>query len=228
MSGPRVIFDHVGLDLGGVEILRDVSFSVEPGEVHAIVGPNGGGKTSLMRCLLGQMPHRGEIRVEGERPRPFGYAPQFLEFDRTLPLTVGDMIAVTNQRRPTFFGAAKRARAVAQVALDRIGLKGLWNRRLGSLSGGERQRVLLAQALVPIPKLLILDEATSNMDRESARRAEGIVREIAAAGTTVIWVNHDWAQVRRVATRVTGINRTVIFEGKPRDVLPDLPMEAAA
>jgi len=141
---------------------------------------------------------------------------------------VGDMIAVTNQRRPTFFGAAKRARAVAQVALDRIGLKGLWNRRLGSLSGGERQRVLLAQALVPIPKLLILDEATSNMDRESARRAEGIVREIAAAGTTVIWVNHDWAQVRRVATRVTGINRTVIFEGKPRDVLPDLPMEAAA
>jgi len=227
VTGPRIVFDAVSLVLGGQEVLKSVSFSVAPGEIHAVVGPNGGGKTSLIRALLGQMPHRGIIRVEGEATRPIGYAPQFLEFDRTLPLTVGDVLAVMRQRRPGFLGTAAHVMREGRAALERMEIAHKWEARFGGLSGGERQRVLVAQALMPPPRLLVLDEATSNMDEAGSRLTETLVTELSAHGTTVLWINHDWAQVRRVAHTVTGINRTVTFSGPPADVLPPLSGEAA-
>jgi len=227
VTGPRVTFEDVSLVLGGYEVLDSVSFSVAPGEIHAVVGPNGGGKTSLIRALLGQMPHKGTIRIEGEETRPIGYAPQFLEFDRTLPLTVADVMAVMRQRRPAFFGTAGHVRRDGLAALEKMQIAYKWEARFGGLSGGERQRVLVAQALLPAPRLLVLDEATSNMDEAGSRLTETLVKDLSAQGTTVLWINHDWAQVRRVADTVTGINRTVTFSGRPADVLPALPNEAA-
>jgi zinc transport system ATP-binding protein len=222
MQGPTIVLSEVGLELGGNQILESISCRFDAGKVHAIIGPNGGGKTSLMLAILGQMPHNGSIVLEGGREGAIGYAPQSLEFDRTLPLTVGDIMAVMNQRRPAFLGRVG-GRADWQRALEAVGLGAMRDRRFGALSGGERQRVLLAQAITPRPRLLILDEPTSNMDGEAMNRTEGIVENLRQQGTTVLWVNHDWDQVRRVADTVTMINLRLQGQGEPAHILPAMP-----
>ena len=115
MRGPAVVFDRVSLQLGGTQILEDVSFRVEAGALHCLVGPNGGGKTSLVRALLGQMPHTGSIRLEGDVTGPLGYVPQLPDFDRNLPMTVNVVMALMSQRKPAFLGAARSSRALAST-----------------------------------------------------------------------------------------------------------------
>src|ERR1700754_197666 len=117
--GPAIVFDNVGLQLGGTPILEGVSFRIEAGALHCIVGPNGGGKTSLIRSLLGQMPHTGTIRREGTGVT--GYVPQAIDFDRHVPMTVSDVMALISQRRPAFLGTSKHHRASIEAALERMG-----------------------------------------------------------------------------------------------------------
>jgi ABC-type Mn/Zn transport systems, ATPase component len=219
MTGPAVVFDHVGLTLGRTSILEQVSFRVASGTIHAVVGPNGGGKSSLIRTLLGQVPHKGTVRLDwpGEGPGVVAYVPQALDFDRGLPMTVEDFLAVLCQRRPAFLGPA-RGMGYAQ-ALARVGMADKGRRRFGALSGGERQRVLLAQALIPAPDLVILDEPMTALDEAGAAIFETLLAELKAAGTTVLWVEHDLAEVRRLAGRVTGLNRRVLFDGPPAEML---------
>lgn len=216
MLGPAVIFEKVSLELGGTRILDEVSFRIEPGALHCVVGPNGGGKTSLIHALLGQMPHVGAIRLDGPA-RPLGYVPQTLDFDRNVPMTVRDVLALLTQRRPAFLGTSRRQRAAIETALRRAGVSEKASRPFGGLSGGERQRVLFAQALEPAPRLLILDEPTANIDEPGARMVEEVVQQLHAEGVTILWINHDSEQVRRLATAVTGINRRVLFHGVPND-----------
>ncbi|MFA9393654.1 MAG: metal ABC transporter ATP-binding protein [Halodesulfovibrio sp.] len=210
-------FQNVGLELGGTTILKDVTFGVASQTIHCLIGPNGGGKTSLLRSLLGQMSHTGTIRINGACN--VGYVPQFLEMDKTLPITVLDFIAVSCQRRPAFMGISKGWRSKAFEALELVGLQDKANRKIGSLSGGEKQRVLFAQALLPMPNLLILDEPMASMDEAGIRAFENIVCDLCTSGVTVFWVHHDISQVKRVAQNVTCLNRSVLFDGAVEDVL---------
>jgi zinc transport system ATP-binding protein len=219
VNGPTLRFSGVSLSLGGTTILDDVSFQVQPGTIHCLIGPNGGGKSSLMRSVLGEMPIRGEIAIEWRNRRTIGYVPQSLEFDRLLPVSVSDFMALICQRRPAFLGLSRRHRQAVGAALERVGLAGKERRRLGDLSGGERQRLLLAQSLIPTPSLLLLDEPASAMDEAGERLLESTVQELADSGTTVLWIAHDFSQVRRLADRVTCLNRTVRFDGPPEEVL---------
>ena len=238
MQGPSIEFERVNLTLGATTILEDVSFKVRAGTIHCIVGANGGGKTSLVRSLLGQMPHSGSIKVEWRESRVIGYVPQTLDFDKSLPITVGDFMAMATQRRPVFLGVSRARRAVIDATLDKLGLPGKRKTRLGSLSGGERQRVLLAQALIPEPALLVLDEPTTGLDVAGRQILERTIVEFSKAGGTVIWINHDIAQVGAVADALTYIDRKVLLDGAPRDALASgvaahlfptlaLPMRAA-
>jgi zinc transport system ATP-binding protein len=226
MRGPGIRFADVSLSLGGTAILEGVSFEIQPGEIHCIIGPNGGGKTSLVRSLLGEMPVSGEITIVWhDASTTIGYVPQALELDRTVPVTVNDFMALIRQRRPAFFGLAKRYRDEVAAALERVGLAGKGTRKLGDLSGGERQRVLLAQALLPQPALLILDEPLTAMDEAGQRLFEDILLAVADEGVTIIWIAHDLPQVRRMADRVTCLNRTVRFHGPPEEVLTPARVE---
>ncbi len=219
MKGPTIEFDRVNLTLGATPILEDVTFTVRAGTIHCIVGANGGGKTSLVRSLLGQMPHSGRIGIQWGDNRIIGYVPQTLDFDKSLPITVGDFLAMATQRRPVFLGVSKARRAEIDRTLERLGLNGKRKAKLGSLSGGERQRVLLAQALIPEPALLVLDEPTTGLDMAGKQILQRTIVEFARAGGTVVWINHDIAQVGEIADALTYIDRKVLLDGAPRDVL---------
>ena len=111
MQGPAIEFERVNLTLGATSILEDVSFKIRAGTIHCIVGANGGGKTSLVRSLLGQMPHTGRISIGWHDNRVIGYVPQSLDFDKSLPITVSDFMAMATQRRPVFLGVSRARRA---------------------------------------------------------------------------------------------------------------------
>jgi zinc transport system ATP-binding protein len=219
MQGPDIEFERVNLTLGATSILEEVSFKVRAGTIHCIVGANGGGKTSLVRSLLGQMPHSGRIAIQWREGRVIGYVPQSLDFDKSLPITVRDFMAMATQRRPVFLGVSRARRAEIERTLERLGLAGKLDAKLGSLSGGERQRVLLAQALIPEPALLVLDEPTTGLDLAGKGILERTIIEFVKAGGTVIWINHDIAQVSEIADAMTYIDRKVLLDGAPQDVL---------
>jgi zinc transport system ATP-binding protein len=220
VSGPSISLAGVGLTLGRTEILRDVNLEVGAGTVHAIAGPNGGGKSSLVRALLGQAPHSGEIRIDW--PGAVGvtaYVPQAIEFDRGLPMTVRDTLAAMTARRPAFLRSSQRDGEAILAALARVGLAEKADRLIGALSGGERQRALMAQALIPEPDLLVLDEPMAALDEAGVASFETLIAELRERRVTVLWIEHDLAAVRRLADRVTGLNRTILFDGAPETEL---------
>ncbi|MEK2607848.1 metal ABC transporter ATP-binding protein [Pseudomonas shirazensis] len=218
--GPRIEFASIDLTLGRTSILEQVSFSVAAGSVHAIVGPNGGGKSSLIKTLLGQMPHQGQLTLHwpGEQ-EVIGYVPQALEFDRGLPMTVDDFMASMCQRRPAFLGLSRRVQPAIDAALARVGMLDKRKRRMGALSGGERQRVLLAQGLIPEPQLLVLDEPMSALDEAGIQVFEQLLHRWRQSGITVLWIEHDLEAVLRLADRVTGLSRKVLFDAPPAQAL---------
>lgn len=220
ISGPAIEFSGVSLSLGRTDILRNIELTVNAGEVHALVGPNGGGKSSLIKTLLGQMPHQGELRLHWPAaPGVIGYVPQALEFDRGLPLSVEDFMAAMCQRRPAFMGISRRYSAAIDDALKLVGMHDKRKRRMGALSGGERQRVLLAQGLIPAPQLLVLDEPMSALDEAGIQVFERLLGHWRAAGVTVLWIEHDLAAVGRLADQVTGLNRQILFSSSPKQAL---------
>ena len=200
-------------------LLDDVSFRVRRGSIHVIVGPNGAGKSTLLAAILGQIPFDGRIAMNWTGAGTIGYVPQSFAVDPTLPVTVADFLALTRQRRPVCLGLTRAARIAIARLLDRVGLHGLERRPLAVLSGGELRRVLLAHALDPEPELLLLDEPTAGLDESAVQILDEILLASKRTGhTTVLMVSHDLEQVRRVADRVTVLDRRVVVEGSA-DVL---------
>lgn len=230
LQGPAVRFESVGLCYGAARIIEGVDLNVAPGSIHAIVGPNGGGKSSLLRCLMGEAPFTGRIAQDWPAaPGRIGYVPQAVEFDRNLPMTVGDFLTCFMVNRPAFLRPRAGTRARIAALLDRVGLAGKARRRMGDLSGGERQRVLLAQALDDgngrEPDLLVLDEPMAALDAAGAAVFQTILTGLRDRGATLIWVEHDLGAVRRLADRVSAIDGRVLFQGPPqRELTPDRVM----
>ena len=187
-------------------LLSNISFSVKRGALHALVGPNGAGKTTLLTAILGLTPFSGRIVAHWEGSGRVAYVPQQFHVDRTLPVTAADFLALTRQKRPVCFGIAPPARKRIALLLDRVGLKGFESRLLSVLSGGELRRVLLANALDPLPELLILDEPAGGLDEAAARWLDATLSSVKGE-ITVLMVSHDSEQVRRIADDVTVLER---------------------
>jgi zinc transport system ATP-binding protein len=206
---------------GREAILTDVSFDVARGSIHVVVGPNGAGKSTLLMATLGQTQFTGRITASWQRGGTVGYVPQSFAVDRTLPVTVADFLALTRQRRPICLGIGPAMRARTLELLRGVGLPDFSDRPLSVLSGGELRRVLLAHALDPLPELLILDEPAAGLDAASGQWLEEMLVSICARdGVTVLMVSHDHAQARRIADRVTLLDRAVIADGSPNEALP--------
>ena len=219
MQGPSISFNNVSLNLNNTQILDKVTFDIAAGSIHCIIGANGGGKTSLVRSMLKQMPHTGDITINWQSNRHVGYVPQSLEFDKTLPVTVLDFMTIACQRRPAFLGLNKKVRSEIEHVLEQFGLANKVKHKLGSLSGGERQRTLFAQAFIPKPSLLVLDEPMTGLDVEGSELFLNVVQNFVQEGGTVVWINHDIRQVSELADQVTYIDKTLRLNGAPKEVL---------
>ena len=198
MGAEVASLDKVSVHLGGRLIQSLMTFSVEEGEFLAVLGPNGAGKTTLLRLLLGLItPSSGTISVFGRPPsrgnRQIGYVPQFRDLDTGISIRARDMVrlGLDGHRWGPGLPSKKRDAAIDRV-LDEVGARGLAEHSLSELSGGEQQRVLVAQALLTNPRLLLLDEPLASLDL--AREAEIVAlvsRLRSARKTAVLLVTHD-------------------------------------
>lgn len=201
----------------GAPVVSDCTFSVAAGSSVAVLGPNGGGKTTLLRALLGDVPQRtGEVELAGKA----AYVPQTERYRLDYPVSALDVVLMGT------FASAPRLRPLGRVrhdraraALERVGLGDRSGARFGSLSGGQRQRVVIARALVQDAEILLLDEPMSGVDHPSGERILGILDDLRAEGRAILVSTHDIAQARRFDS-VLCVNHRQVFHGPPSALTP--------
>lgn len=200
----------------GYTVLEDVNLAIPKGDFVSVVGPNGGGKTTLLKLILGLLrPFRGEIRVfgllpEAARPR-IGYMPQHAQLDPQFPATVMDVALMGRLGHGRPFGLySRKDKEIVGEALDQVGLYNLRKKSFSSISGGQRQRLFIARALACEPELLLLDEPTANLDMVM----EGDLYELLHTlnqRLTVVMVSHDLGFVSTVVKNVICVKRKVLI-----------------
>ena len=220
-----VSFQNVGVEYGATVALDGVSFSVENGSLSGIIGPNGGGKSTLLKSVVGLVkPNRGQVLVDG-RPshrmrRHIGFVPQLEQVDWHFPATVWDVVMMgLTPSRGLFRSHSRANREAAAAALATVGLQDLRHRGIGELSGGQRRRALLARAIASHPSVLLLDEPMTGLDANSQHSFLDIIDRLREGGTTAIMCTHNLTCVSARASDVAVINGRLIAYGPPDEVL---------
>ena len=211
---PAVSLRDVSFSYGFSSVLRDSSLEVAAGEAVCVVGPNGGGKTTLFRLILGLLrPDSGQIRVFGlppERARGrIGYVPQLLDFDPHFPISAIEVVLMGRLDRRIGGPYSAADREAAMGALAGLGLSEIARRPFDALSVGQRQRVLIARALCSEPDLLLLDEPTANVDAIVEEKLYAILEELRSR-MTIMMISHDLAFVHGLFDRVACVHGTVV------------------
>jgi zinc transport system ATP-binding protein len=199
----------------GPWVLQEVDLTVERGEFVAIAGPNGGGKTTLLRLVLGlEEPTAGRVQLHA---RQVGYLAQRAQAGVDAPLTVRELVSAGRAPRARLFGPLTQVdRDAVREAIERVGLAAQADRRLATLSGGQQQRAFIAKALAADPELLVLDEPTTGVDVEAqealAALLERLHREL---DVTILYVSHEFGAVERFVERIVLVRGRIVFDGPP-------------
>ncbi len=228
-SLPLVSVQDVSFGYDRKAVLESVSLDIQAGDFLAVLGPNGSGKKTLLRLILGLLrPRQGRIFVEGSPPSDcqkrglIGYVPQkAARLDALFPATVEETVAMAFQTAPgrvLSLGGRRKKREAVRWALTMVGMEGERSRRIGRLSGGQQQRVFIARALVNRPRLLILDEPTTGVDVETQEHFYEMLwgfnrRE----GITIVLVTHDIGIVDRHVNKVACLNQRLTYHGSHED-----------
>ncbi|MGB7512401.1 MAG: ABC transporter ATP-binding protein [Pelodictyon phaeoclathratiforme] len=220
MTTPVIECNLLSVELGGVMVLDGVTLSVCKGDYLALVGPNGGGKTTLLRVILGlEKSSGGSVSVFGALPGSFperiGYVPQRLFFDREFPISVRELVLMGRLSKKKLFQHFNRIdREKADAALGVAGLERLADRRIGTLSGGELQRTLIARALAGEPELLLLDEPTASVDPQMKTTIYDLL-DNQKKKLTIVLVSHDVGGIKGHVSGIATLNTTLYA---PRDI----------
>ncbi|HAJ36136.1 MAG TPA: ABC transporter [Chloroflexi bacterium] len=225
---PLVEVRNVTFGYDATPALRDVSLHLHRGQLAALVGPSGAGKTSLLKLVLGVLqPTQGVVLldgapIDGRQSGRIGYVPQLETVDWNFPVTVEQVVLMGRVRRAgwgPWHGAA--ARREARNVLARLEIDHLAGRHIRALSGGQQQRVFLARALIAQPDLLVLDEPTSGVDLRTAENILHLLAELNRQGMTILMTTHDLNAAAAHVPWIICLNRTVIAEGAPEDIFTD-------
>ena len=221
---PVVQLDRVSFGYrAGMRVLDDVSLRVEPGEFVAIAGPNGGGKTTLLRLILGlERPTEGTVRVFGTSGKAsgggrIGYLPQRARVIGEAPVTVREVVSTGRLAPAGIWGPLRRAdRDAVASAIGTVGLTDRADSPLRTLSGGMQQRALIAKALASEPTLLALDEPTTGVDAESQESLGILLEELRSQlGVTILYVSHEFGAVEHVVDRIVLVRGGIVYDGPP-------------
>lgn len=213
--------DHVSVYFDNVCALSDISFKVQEKDFVGIIGPNGGGKSTLLKVILGLLPpSEGNVRILGVPPHKAGgkvaYVPQFSKFNRQFPINVKDVVLMgcLRKNRPFLHRYREEDIRMADEVMRQLEIYDLRNRQIGRLSGGQLQRVLIARAMVLKPKVILLDEPTASLDSHSKSQIYLILKELNQS-MTILLVSHDMGVISSHVKSLACLNKTLHYHGEP-------------
>jgi ABC-type Mn2+/Zn2+ transport system ATPase subunit len=222
---PLVELSQVTAGYGSTAAIQDVSLKIWPGQFVAVVGPNGGGKTTLLRTILGAIrPIQGTIAIRGRQhkqsaPEKIGYVPQLENIDWNFPITVEEVVLMGLFPKNHWSRRIdRRERDKVDDVMARLNLAGLGKRHIRELSGGQQQAVFLGRALIGEPELILLDEPTAGLDIRSRDDVIHFLHEINHQGVAIVITAHDLNWVAAHLPWVVCLNRRVVAEGTPQEV----------
>jgi zinc transport system ATP-binding protein len=234
---PIIEVNNLTVARNGKTIIEDATFNIDPGMYMGVVGPNGGGKTTLMQALLGIIPVKsGEIKLMGQHLEDFNewsklafVSQHSINFDENFPLTVRELVGLGRINRDNLGRSLKRMDwELVDKALGFMGIRKLSEKRIGQLSGGQKQRVFVAKAIVRDPEVLILDEPASGIDPEAQERFYVLLANLnTKQGTTILIVSHDLAAVFCRMSHVMCINKNVYTSSISNDTDPNDVLQKA-
>jgi len=221
MPDPIVELQNVWVWLGNSLALRDVSLSIEEGKFIGLMGPNGGGKTTILKIIAGLIkPDRGKVKIHGTAAGAIGYVPQEESLDPGFPLTVEDVVQMGIYGSMGVFprlSAAEKKRV--DRVLDTVRMKPLASRLIGELSGGQKQRVFIARAVVGKPRLLLLDEPTTGVDAAARDDFYRLLFELMSnLSLTIILASHDLEVVPTQVDEIICVNQKVFVHATPEEI----------
>lgn len=206
-------FDKVNVSYGSVKAIENISFDVNKNDFIGIIGPNGGGKSTLVKSLLGLVPlESGTIQINPNKQ--LGYVPQFAEFDQSFPISVIEVVlsGVIKGKKMFFKRYNKAELNFADEIMTKLDILDLKNKQIGELSGGQLQKVLVARSLISNPSILVLDEPTASLDVKVKNEIYDILRKL-SQDITILIITHDIAEIFSLVKSVAYINRTLHYHG---------------
>jgi zinc/manganese transport system ATP-binding protein len=220
-TAPQIQLSDLSLGYAGRPVMRRINWTVRPGSMTALVGPNGGGKSTLLKAIAGELkPLAGTIDRRGADPGTIGYLPQAFDFDRQFPIQVKHVVAMGLWPRLGPFGNLRKGDGEAvDGALARVGLAGFGRKGIGELSGGELQRVLFARMMVLDAPIILLDEPFASIDREALPDLLAIVTGWHREGRTIVAALHDLDQVRAAFPEAMRVAEGTATLGATREIL---------
>ena len=218
MAKEVIRLDDIWVHYDGIPVLEGINLSVEPNKFLGIIGPNGGGKTTLLKVILGLIkPTRGNISVLGQLPekgrKSIGYISQYTLFDRDFPVSVSDAVLMGRYGKAGLYRRySEEDKRAAKEALKTVDMLNYQNRQVGKLSGGEQQRVFIARALATDPKILLLDEPTASIDPNMQAEFYELIESLKQR-MSVVMVSHDISAVSIHVDQIACLNHQLFYHG---------------
>ncbi|WGI17554.1 metal ABC transporter ATP-binding protein [Methanonatronarchaeum sp. AMET-Sl] len=212
--------ENVSISFGETRALENINLEIKDGSYTALIGPNGGGKTTLIKIILGLLkPDKGTIEVLGKSPDKakgeIGYVPQYSDFDPEFPINVKEVVQMGRYGKTGLLDILnQKDREIIRKSLEKVDMQDHMDRKISDLSGGQHQRVLIARALATEPEILVLDEPTASIDQKIKQNIYSLLKKLNKTGITILLSTHDTTVFHLDMDSIACINQRLIYHGE--------------